>query len=227
MTEEEMLITWTACDTSPGDTLANFRRMRTDRKWRLFAVACCRRIEHLLPDERSRKSIELAEKHADGAIADSVLIQARQDAEKGYDQVAKSRSKSRQSLLSAATAAIWCSMMPDKDGVVEVACQCTFSAHRAIAKKPSDEVYEQAYLLQDVFGGKNPSVKLDPAWRTSSVVALANGIYEERAFDRMPILADALEEAGCENKRILSHCRDPKGRHTRGCWVVDKILEKK
>lgn len=226
MTEEEMLITWTACDTSPQDTLANFRRMKTDRKWRLFAVACCRRIEHLLPDKRSRRSIELAEKHADDAITDAALIEARKEAEKAYDHIGKVRSKARQSLLCAATAAIWCSMMPDKHGVVEVACQCAFNSHQA-TEKPTAEVYEQAYLLQDVFGGKNPAVKFEPAWRTSTVVALANGIYEERAFDRMPILADAMEEAGCENNRILTHCRDAKGRHTRGCWVVDKILDNK
>jgi hypothetical protein len=57
-------------------------------------------------------------------------------------------------------------------------------------------------------------------------VALATGIYEERAFDRMPILADALEDAGCDNTDIIAHCRDPKGGHVRGCWVVDLVLGK-
>ena len=57
-------------------------------------------------------------------------------------------------------------------------------------------------------------------------VKLAQGIYEERAFDRLPILADALEDAGCDNADILSHCRGP-GPHARGCWVVDLLLGKK
>jgi hypothetical protein len=54
---------------------------------------------------------------------------------------------------------------------------------------------------------------------------LAEAIYEERAFDRMPILADALEEAGCADADVLRHCRDP-GPHVRGCWVLDLILDK-
>ena len=64
------------------------------------------------------------------------------------------------------------------------------------------------------------------AWRTSTVVALARGIYEERAFDRLPMLADALEEAGCEDADMLAHCRRS-GPHVLGCWVVDLVLGKK
>jgi hypothetical protein len=50
-------------------------------------------------------------------------------------------------------------------------------------------------------------------------------MYEERDFAGMPILADALEEAGCNNADILAHCREP-GVHVRGCWVVDLLLAK-
>jgi hypothetical protein len=69
------------------------------------------------------------------------------------------------------------------------------------------------------------AVSLDPAWLTTTVKQLAAAIYEERAFDRMPILGDALEEAGCSNVDILNHCRQP-GEHVRGCWVVDLNLAK-
>jgi hypothetical protein len=65
--------------------------------------------------------------------------------------------------------------------------------------------------------------ELDPAWRTSTVVALAEGVYADRAFDRLPILADALEDAGCGHADILAHCRGD-GPHARGCWVVDLLL---
>ena len=58
------------------------------------------------------------------------------------------------------------------------------------------------------------------------VVKIAQGIYDERAFDRLPILADALEDAGCDNADILAHLRSP-GPHVRGCWAVDLILGKK
>jgi hypothetical protein len=62
-----------------------------------------------------------------------------------------------------------------------------------------------------------------PGWPTETVVALGTVIYTERAFDRLPILGDALEEAGCTDEAILSHCRGP-GPHVPGCWVVDSVL---
>jgi hypothetical protein len=65
----------------------------------------------------------------------------------------------------------------------------------------------------------------DPRWRTSDTLGLARGIYEERAFDRMPLLADALMDAGCDDEQVLSHCRS-EGPHVRGCWVVDLVLGK-
>jgi hypothetical protein len=68
-------------------------------------------------------------------------------------------------------------------------------------------------------------VVINPTWLTSTVLALANGIYQEKAFDRMPILADALQDAGCDNEDILNHCRQP-GEHVKGCFVVDLLLGK-
>ncbi len=68
-------------------------------------------------------------------------------------------------------------------------------------------------------------IALDPSWLTSNVLSLAQGIYHERAFDRLPILADALQDAGCENPEILAHCRS-ESPHARGCWVVDLLLGK-
>jgi hypothetical protein len=62
-------------------------------------------------------------------------------------------------------------------------------------------------------------------WRTSNTLDLARTIYEERAFDRLPILADALMDAGCSDATTLSHCRSA-GDHVRGCWVVDLVLSK-
>ena len=69
-------------------------------------------------------------------------------------------------------------------------------------------------------------VSLQPCWLTSTVVALATGIYDESAYDRMPILADALQDAGCTNEDVLNHCRDANQVHVRGCWVVDLVLGK-
>jgi hypothetical protein len=225
MTDEDLLISWTACDTCPEDAIANFRRKGSNRKWRLFAVACCRRVEHLLSDKRFRRAIEVAEKHADGAVADSTLLKAFRAADKAFDRLAETPGLKATSPLRCAAAAVnWCAISTNGK-VAELGCHAAFQARHA-TKKPHAEAYEQAYLLQDVLGGKKPAVKLDPEWRTSTVVALARGIYAERAFDRMPILADALQDAGCENKRILSHCRNARQVHVRGCWVVDLILGK-
>jgi hypothetical protein len=69
-------------------------------------------------------------------------------------------------------------------------------------------------------------VSADPSWLTPTVLSLAQGIYEGRAFDRLPILADALQDAGCDNEDVLDHCRGP-GPHVRGCWVVDLVLGKR
>jgi hypothetical protein len=80
-------------------------------------------------------------------------------------------------------------------------------------------------LLRDIFGNPFRPITPNPSWLTSTVVSLANGIYVEKAFDRMPILADALQDAGCDNEDILNHCRQP-GEHVRGCFVVDSLLGK-
>jgi hypothetical protein len=80
-------------------------------------------------------------------------------------------------------------------------------------------------MLHCIFGNPFRPVSFDPNWRTSTVVALAEGVYADRAFDRLPILADALEDAGCGHPDILAHCRGP-GPHARGCWVVDLVLGK-
>ena len=82
-----------------------------------------------------------------------------------------------------------------------------------------------ADLLRDVIGNSFRPVTFDPGWRTDTVVALARQMYESREFEAMPILADALQDAGCDSDDILNHCRGP-GPHVRGCWVVDLVLGK-
>jgi hypothetical protein len=94
-----------------------------------------------------------------------------------------------------------------------------------VGGEPEREWAPQADLLREIFGNPFRPVTFDSAWRTETAVALASGIYADRAFDRLPILADALEEAGCDNADVLAHCRGP-GPHVRGCWVVDLVLGK-
>jgi hypothetical protein len=87
------------------------------------------------------------------------------------------------------------------------------------------EEREQVRLEREVAGNPFRPVALDPSWRTSTAVALARQMYESRDFGAMPILADALEEAGCYSPDVLAHCRGD-GPHVRGCWMVDLILGK-
>jgi hypothetical protein len=85
------------------------------------------------------------------------------------------------------------------------------------------EVAALCGLLRCIAGNPFRPVALDPRWWNKTTVALALGIYRDRAFDRLPILADALQDAGCEDERILGHCRRP-GEHARGCHVIDAVL---
>ena len=83
----------------------------------------------------------------------------------------------------------------------------------------------QCDLLRDIFGNPFRSVTIETSWLTPAVVTRAQGIYDNRDFDRLPSLGDALEEAGCHDADILAHCRGP-GPHVRGCWAVDLVLGK-
>jgi hypothetical protein len=81
-------------------------------------------------------------------------------------------------------------------------------------------------LLRDIFGNPFRRVAFSPSWRTDTALTLARQMYESRDFGAMPILADALQDVGCDSEDILSHCRDTSLTHVRGCWVVDLVLGK-
>jgi hypothetical protein len=84
---------------------------------------------------------------------------------------------------------------------------------------------EQCRVLRDVIGNPFRPATLAPSWLTPTVVGLATQMYDSRDFSAMPILADALQDAGCEDQGIPGHCREP-GLHGRGCWAVDLVLGK-
>jgi hypothetical protein len=83
----------------------------------------------------------------------------------------------------------------------------------------------QASLLKEIFGNPFRPVAFSTAWRSDTAVTLARQMYESRDFSAMPILADALQDAGCDSDDVLNHCRGS-GPHVRGCWVVDLVLGK-
>jgi hypothetical protein len=85
-------------------------------------------------------------------------------------------------------------------------------------------------FLLELVGNPFKPYRFEPVWRTDHVSGLARGIHEDRAFDRMAILADALLDADCDEEAILRHCRGTEihsegALHIRGCWVIDEILD--
>jgi hypothetical protein len=96
-----------------------------------------------------------------------------------------------------------------------------WSAERVRAERAA-----HADILRCVFRSTLAAVAFDPEWRSSSAVHLAARMYDGRDFALMPILADALQDAGCDSAGVLAHCRDPDAAHVRGCWVVDLVLGK-
>jgi hypothetical protein len=172
------------------------------RKKRLFAVACCRIIWQRLSDGRSRQAVDVAERYADGK-ASAYELQAAREAADSADKSVADRT------------AAWVAFSATDPSA--------FDAARYVANvSPSPD---SGNLIRDLIGNPFLPATVDPSWLTSTVVALAQSVYDERAFDRLPILADALEDAGCSDAAILNHCREP-GEHVRGCWVVDLLLGK-
>lgn len=240
MTEAEWLA---ATDPRP---MLEFQRSRvTDRKLRLFAIACCRTAWALIPEGLHRESLWLAERHADEQATDaelgvavSALHRVRRKRNRidvaVYEAVRYRREQSfgnAESVADAIARAIATAAAPDPsptamsyfrgDELVtesippnadRLRWDATFADHQRV----------QTDILRDIFTNPFRPVTADPKWLTSTVVGLAQAVYDGRAFDLMPIVADALEEAGCDNTDVLSHCRQP-GEHVRGCWVVDML----
>jgi hypothetical protein len=218
---------WLEC-SDPTRMLDFLRGKVSDRKLRLFAVACCRRIWHLLTDERSRRLIEASEAYADQRIRFLEVGDAyrlHDAAERGYEFPA---------LFFAACYAADCGIRAAISTAHEVADAAGFSVSTGIdddetvaanhAVFSHAERVAQTTILRDVCNPFRP-VTIGPLRLTPTVVTLAQSIYQERSFDSLPILAGALEEAGCTDADILGHCRQP-GQHVRGCWAVDLLLGK-
>ena len=235
MTEEEWLVCEDARDMLNATDIPN----ASDRKLRLFAVACCRLCRQLMRNASHRDDVTLAERFADGQATEKELAAA-------YHRV-NDLASAQYARTAEREIRRWAEMV----GVANVlrvpvdAGDAVWNLSRA-SQRGIDR--QMVALLHDIIG--NPFRSLNPAWitpavfplliknqelansqfldewLTSDVLALARGIYADRAFDRMPILADALQDAGCDNADVLAHCRDAAQVHVRGCWVVDLLLGK-
>jgi hypothetical protein len=222
------------------DVLVDLARSRRQpfphRAFRLFACACCRRVWHLLGDERSRAAVGVSEQYADGRATRSAQGRAFRAAEEVVGTL-KSSGRGNRAPYLAATMAMWAAADSIQDAVgftsetsEALAGHLAQKAGQLRAAARAAEERRQCDLLRCLAGNPfRPPPALDPtwlAWNDRAVPRLAQTIYEECTFDRLPVLADALEEAGCTDAQVLEHARRP-GEHARGCWVVDWVLEKK
>jgi hypothetical protein len=238
MTEAEWL-----ASTSPIEMLEFLGRSPTDRQWRRFGYCCCDGIRPLLTDERSRHAIDVADSFADGFASKDELETTRRGAREAVRYVAGLSYPSSYARNVAKRAAEAVAELVGKSvfkvagsistAVIEAASVAAGleGAKRGVyasfcsAKQQSLRT-EHTRFLHNIFGNPFRPVAFDAAWRTSTAVMLARGMYESRDFSPMPILADALQDAGCDSADILNHCRDPRATHVRGCWVVDLTLGK-
>jgi len=229
MTEAE----WLACD-EPAAMIKFIRGRTTSRKLRWFAIACCRQLDDLLEDREIQKVLTAAERYADGLIRDSTAAiwyrrggHALDSLPNGLGEVLARRM---------AYSAVQLAVLPNRSlgylrahaqvamGIADRARNRLDGSWRTAVRNAEKKLVP---LLHDVIG--NPFVPLpviDPswlAWNQGAVARLAKQIYDDRAFDRLPILADALEDAGCDDADLLLHCRKP-GPHVPGCWGVDLLL---
>ncbi|MGF1582939.1 MAG: hypothetical protein ACFCD0_26765 [Gemmataceae bacterium] len=177
---------------------------RDPRKCRLRVAGGARRLMHLMPEGPYRAAVEVAEKFADEVIGIEELRDAWRQTEPihpgpGSDVLWLARHTVR----------------PEAEKAVRKGINCAMRSGEKLAR---------ADLVRDLFGKQfHPEVQLGP-WLSDDVMGVARMIYDQNRFDHMPILADALEESGCDSETVLDHCRG--GHHARGCWVVDQILGK-
>jgi hypothetical protein len=219
MTESE----WDEC-ANPFEMLRALEGLVSDRKLRLFACACARRAWHLLSDARSRRAVELSEAYASGRVSDEELVGANAAA-----YLVSSSMGWRGTQHAAAAAAEQASEHPTYRRYPRRACEFALQALSTPGTRNEDvERRAQCGLLREVVGNPFRPPHLDRAWLAwegGTVVRLAEAIDEDRAFERLPILADALEDAGCNHAEVLAHLRSP-GPHVPGCWPVGLLLDK-
>jgi hypothetical protein len=212
--------TWLSC-TDPKPLLDFLRGGRTasDRKLRLFAVACCRRIWLHMPDECSRQAVEVGERYADGLTGDETRdavwqairgLKEAAVADQDFERAAHLRGTERPVYDTMRRGTFYISsLVDDRD-------MCLFLR----------DIFSNPFRATPAIG---PSVL---RWNSGTVPRLARAAYEQRSLpegrldsSRLAVLADALEEAGCQNDEVLGHFRGQDG-HWRGCWVLDAILDK-
>jgi len=221
----------------PSPMLAHVFRSASERKLRLFAAACCRRIWPWLADNECRQAVEVAEKHADRQATQAALTRAAQSVRRLRD-----REVPINTAQEAAAEAAACAASDKRNELVDTASNAAMCAAIAASgaaqadagsgplretflKALAAEQAAQCSLLREIFGNPFRPVNVNLAWKTPEVTSLANAIYESQDFGRLPTLARVLRENGCPITKILEHLEEPT-QHVRGCWALDLLVGK-
>ncbi len=191
------------------------------RRTRLFAVVACRSLGRWVDDPAVVAALDAAEAFADGTITKAALGRARAAVRRVFDGFSGADpgmpDNRRYNATEAATRAA-------SENQVSQALDTVLFVTASDGLPHFSEACRVIYRLYEEFAG--PAIRVfDPAWRTLTAVAIATGTYADRAFDRLPVLADALEDAGCDAAELLAHLRGP-GPHARDCWALDAVLGK-
>jgi hypothetical protein len=213
----------------------------SDRKLYYFDIACARRIAPLLVYPESSHAVEVLERFVEGQCGGDVFAELSYEVE-GAAFCAESGRIPWLDAIERLPISVLTELAANPNYPIESAQRLiTLAAYfidRIFSSVPSERrfrdpqpsptgnFFQPVPLAHDVFGNPFRTVKFRRAWRTDTAVSLARAMYESHEFGAMPILADALQDAGCDNTDILDHCRGP-GPHVRGCWVIDLVLGKK
>jgi hypothetical protein len=216
VTEDE----WLLCEEPGRMLLCGFEF--SDRRMRLFAVAVCRLFPDLVNTKLLRKALMAAERLADGLAIEPISFDTRAIR---LESLHPEPGRLRNGVASAASVSCWAEVVQLMAWAGVQSESVRIELWRALSIPGSTRLISAAQLLRCIVGNPFRPVAVETCWLTSTVVGLAETIYTERAFDRLPILADALEDAGCGEPALLAHCRGD-GPHARGCWAVDLVLGK-
>jgi len=212
----------------------NWRKTKpiSNRKVQYVLRACCRRYSQFFADERDKNALQMADMFVEGLVSEQELREASRGCSDGARYMAEACLNPE---LSSGPPDNFSTSHPAIAVTQFIYSICDSAVpERSLSQHSSLEwqsirAAEQAAianLIREVIGNLFHPVAIDPRWLTSTVVDLARAIYDEKAFDRMPILADALMDAGCDSEEIIAHCRRS-GEHVRGCWVVDLLTGRK
>jgi hypothetical protein len=252
MTEQEWL---TSRDFLKLAFFVEVEKQGSQRKLRLLTCALCRAVRQAFEDSSAPRAVEVSERYADGLASEDELKFAREVALETFGRLHaeehppgmirsctfcfKGRAEAAASMCAghvASVVAIGNNLfkaslgLPSDRGLLGELVGFGFGVLKAVVLRqhptPRDRKgWPFMGIFHEIFGNPFCPPSLDGGWLNETVVSLAQAIYGQRAFDQMPILGDAMEEAGCSDATMLNHCRQS-GEHFRGCWVVDSLLGK-